>query len=827
MIYAFYSYKGGVGRTFITAHCAISIAAKRKKYNVLAIDLDLEAPGLERYLPPKKVADLTGFAGLLNDYVENGRSYAWLREHYLDSQYVRPVAGADNLLIMPAGVGSEGQHSFADIADCFRGELGRAEDAQARDGSKEAASFFGELRALLNTKFQYVFVDSRTGLSDPAYASTIHLGNCLVCCVRLNAENLSGMRTVLLNALEKYEPAAHMPVVIVATPVPPRGGERLQDWIKLAEDLAPEIDKDDPAVMHRTLFPRVHSIWYDMELELGERLVLTSSGEPAPGYTTETPIVKAIGELTSRLLAENCDQDPIAAADVEREFYKQGAKEKSFQYLVKRLLREPSNKVHWDSIGAGYLKDEEIVTSTRRAIRTWLDRTIEEWRITLKEDDAFREPLALAHYYRASYFGKQEPDAGLTDIQAALELAHGLVVECDIEHLLGQVIEELVNRKQAQNYHDAGQPLSLELAHKHYSRGIELSLAAEKQAGNLWVHRARNSVRRGYRIEAVKDYDAKLTELAPGMDTHKGSIATVLREQANQLEHQGWYLASCRNLMGARQFRPDDPQLLRDLYLGAYNLGLMSIADDKLKDLKRLRAGDVKVHYNEALFHIHSGDWDAALSAARLAQAFAGGCITLLVLAVVHVLRGAYEEASELLNEISGEDRDSYTLGLHAYIRVHLGEADPLRELVDLKPADTHWLGTLASLANGDSQQVVNIAVDEKAVCDGWTIKRWIQLMADAFAQQWDADAAGEVDARFVAHPYLAARLRAYSEFRLIHDTWAELDAKQAFPEPAAAWLRSVIGRIESAPPPPDTLVTPRDITKPVEYDTPPPEVNT
>jgi cellulose biosynthesis protein BcsQ len=46
-IVTFYSYKGGVGRTMAMANVAVLLAQRNLK--VLAVDWDLEAPGLERY----------------------------------------------------------------------------------------------------------------------------------------------------------------------------------------------------------------------------------------------------------------------------------------------------------------------------------------------------------------------------------------------------------------------------------------------------------------------------------------------------------------------------------------------------------------------------------------------------------------------------------------------------------------------------------------------------------------------------------------------------------------------------------------------------------
>jgi MinD-like ATPase involved in chromosome partitioning or flagellar assembly len=50
----FYSFKGGVGRTMALANVAVNLC--RWDYNVLIIDWDLEAPGLEFFF--KNFVDL-------------------------------------------------------------------------------------------------------------------------------------------------------------------------------------------------------------------------------------------------------------------------------------------------------------------------------------------------------------------------------------------------------------------------------------------------------------------------------------------------------------------------------------------------------------------------------------------------------------------------------------------------------------------------------------------------------------------------------------------------------------------------------------------------
>jgi len=74
-IVTFYSYKGGVGRTMALANIAVLLARQHGR-KVLAVDWDLEAPGLHRFLgvPEGKIRDgvidyLLAYKQLLQDLI--------------------------------------------------------------------------------------------------------------------------------------------------------------------------------------------------------------------------------------------------------------------------------------------------------------------------------------------------------------------------------------------------------------------------------------------------------------------------------------------------------------------------------------------------------------------------------------------------------------------------------------------------------------------------------------------------------------------------------------------------------------------------------------
>jgi cellulose biosynthesis protein BcsQ len=69
-IITFYSYKGGTGRTMALANVAWLLASNG--HRVLAIDWDLESPGLHRYFHPflvdKELRGSDGVIDLIREY---------------------------------------------------------------------------------------------------------------------------------------------------------------------------------------------------------------------------------------------------------------------------------------------------------------------------------------------------------------------------------------------------------------------------------------------------------------------------------------------------------------------------------------------------------------------------------------------------------------------------------------------------------------------------------------------------------------------------------------------------------------------------------------
>lgn len=211
-IISFYSYKGGVGRTMALANLAVLLAQRDKR--VLAVDFDLEAPGLHRYLlrgEPSLGEARRVPAGLQSGVIE---LFHELRKRVQEEAAPSEPGGApcDPAPAVPAIVrrllhaGNYGYHiRVLDPATSAHRPLrllpaGRFDDDYAqrlRDLSwaelyETDRVVFEELAAQWKKENDYVLLDSRTGLSDLGSVSSVILADKLVLALSPNEQSLHG-----------------------------------------------------------------------------------------------------------------------------------------------------------------------------------------------------------------------------------------------------------------------------------------------------------------------------------------------------------------------------------------------------------------------------------------------------------------------------------------------------------------------------------------------------------------------------------------------------------------------------------------------------------
>ncbi|WP_234536725.1 FxSxx-COOH system tetratricopeptide repeat protein [Streptomyces shenzhenensis] len=200
-IITFYSYKGGTGRTMALANTAWILAANGKR--VLAVDWDLEAPGLDRFfhpfLDPNVLAATGGVLNILQDYAwaaTDGitRTGPWHLEFADVEQH------AVSLSPERQGLGFEkgGSLDFLSAGKQFRAYTGTASSLEWDNFYDRLGGgmFLEALRDSMKRSYDYVLIDSRTGRSDTADICTLQMPDLLVDCFTFSDQALDGAADV-------------------------------------------------------------------------------------------------------------------------------------------------------------------------------------------------------------------------------------------------------------------------------------------------------------------------------------------------------------------------------------------------------------------------------------------------------------------------------------------------------------------------------------------------------------------------------------------------------------------------------------------------------
>lgn len=296
-IVTFYSYKGGVGRTMALANVAFRLADTHA-LRVLAVDWDLEAPGLHEFFGFDREAmrNARGVLDFLRDWQEAVKGGATappdVRSWFLPvlNQPYAPRHGS--LALFPAGRMNRGYEARL-ARFSWRLFYKRYQGAMAIE----------TLRQQLAESADIVLVDSRTGLTDAGGICTIQLPDGVVLMSAPNEQSLRGTERIAQGILEAG-----------GLPRAERGAPTM--WFSLSRISSVEetIGSSEWIARHEPWFERgvkvglwksedhlnglaSHMIPFRARWSFGEQ-VLTGNGN----VTHNDPLVEAYDQLTSTLL---------------------------------------------------------------------------------------------------------------------------------------------------------------------------------------------------------------------------------------------------------------------------------------------------------------------------------------------------------------------------------------------------------------------------------------------------------------------------------------------------------------------------------------------
>lgn len=206
-IISFYSYKGGTGRSMGVANVAWILAMHGRR--VLVIDWDLEAPGLHRYfrpfLPDPEMAETDGLIDFFVHFVQAARQQTsqpaeaaaadapWFYESVDLMRYSTPLDYdfPNEGVIDFVGAGQQGATYGARVNTFQWG------DFYEKLGG---GVFLEAVKERLREDYDFVLIDSRTGLSDTSGICTVQMPDEIVVCFTLNRQSIFGAAATAASA---------------------------------------------------------------------------------------------------------------------------------------------------------------------------------------------------------------------------------------------------------------------------------------------------------------------------------------------------------------------------------------------------------------------------------------------------------------------------------------------------------------------------------------------------------------------------------------------------------------------------------------------------
>lgn len=301
-VVTFYSYKGGVGRSFTLANVAVLLA--RWGYRVLTIDWDLEAPGLHHYFAPVlPCAPSGGVIDLASDFLAGADEPS--------TQAVR--LGLDNGTVALLAAGRQDGSYTGRVQAIDWEEL----------YERGFATFLERCRAAWTENYDFILIDSRTGISDIAGICTAHLPDRLVVLFTANDQSVRGAVDIARRADRArdrlpYDRQPHLVLPILSRLDNRVEYEKAEWWRRRCTEIATPLFRnwlvknvpEDLMMRHLTL-PYV-SYW-----SFGEQLPVLEEHTPSAdqiSYALET-VAAVIAQQFDRtdLLADNRDAYVAAA----------------------------------------------------------------------------------------------------------------------------------------------------------------------------------------------------------------------------------------------------------------------------------------------------------------------------------------------------------------------------------------------------------------------------------------------------------------------------------------------------------------------------------
>ncbi|HEX8336439.1 MAG TPA: hypothetical protein VF621_06895, partial [Pyrinomonadaceae bacterium] len=236
-IITFYSYKGGTGRTMALANVACLLARRQPPdgRGVLMMDWDLEAPGLHRYFRSRGVtagADdpADERPGLIDLFIEIDKKTDQLLKEHAATGKTRGDSPPDTEALARAALDAVRLDDYilkTESGPLYLMKAGRFERKDPEAYSARVNTFRWEalyekspklIRVLaerLAERYEYVLIDSRTGITDVSGICTMLLPEKLVVVFTPNRQSVLGGLRLITRATEYRRESSDLRPLVV------------------------------------------------------------------------------------------------------------------------------------------------------------------------------------------------------------------------------------------------------------------------------------------------------------------------------------------------------------------------------------------------------------------------------------------------------------------------------------------------------------------------------------------------------------------------------------------------------------------------------------
>ncbi|MGO8903941.1 MAG: KGGVGR-motif variant AAA ATPase [Isosphaeraceae bacterium] len=468
-ILAFYSFKGGVGRSMAVLNLAYSLAAKGR--HVLVLDMDLEAPGLSGFLHREKeiadfakgdMVDLVKWASSVKLPIELS-DYPPLTDYAVVVPPEKVVSGhghpseSGRLDIIPVEEERDYYDRLAalDLGKYDQEDLVRT-GSVLRDWLKslrfsiEVPDYYGP-NCERTASYNYVLVDSRTGITETGGLCIGPLSDQLVVLTALNDQNIQGTRKFLEEVGVLGNPGASpessgvpgsepesKPYLIVASLVPTGEIETKQERLKCLEEAlgkpVVKLSYHPQLALKESIFTRDYRDEYlagEYEALLFKIQEMTSDGfnKALPGLLGQSRTPEQLREDLGQILRSPrvTSLAPLLHYQLSRTDFAKISQDTDFILWdrVCRVLAKSEDPLRWDVIfrWANLLSQWSLQSADQILASARIESAMSRYAEALQYKNASPVQKAMALFNRGVTYGKLgEQEKAIIDYTAVVQM---------------------------------------------------------------------------------------------------------------------------------------------------------------------------------------------------------------------------------------------------------------------------------------------------------------------------------------------------------------------------------------------------------------------